>query len=236
MKQTQAHAGFIVGCFALLVVVFSELFDSTATSSASNQSATTNSSLPPSADPLVTVVPTGTIAGRPQVLPTDPQRGGSKPLVTIIEFGDFQCPDCATMASVFDQLLQTYPTQVLHVWKDYPLPSEHKQAESAAMAARCAGAQNKFWEYHDTLFLNQDSLLLQPWSDFAKTVGLNVDQFTSCLSDGSQRQVVLQGFYIARTLSLTQTPSYYINDQLLTGVHTYDELTTIIDKAIAAEQ
>lgn len=170
--------------------------------------------------------------GLPKPLDTDPQRGASQPVVTIIEFGDFQCEHCADMAPILDQLVQEFPNDVLHVWKDFPIPALHPYAEIAAQAARCAQDQDRFWEYHDVLLERQGTFPLTPWYDIADEVGLDAEQFEQCLTSNTYERLVVSGFMVARTLDIETAPSYYINDRLLTGPQTYESLQELVTSEI----
>lgn len=184
-------------------------------------------------DPFVSVPPEGTRGGRPQELESDPRRGASGASVVIVEFGDFECAECATMAPILDQLLDEYPDDILHIWKDYPLPTKHPFSETAARAARCAQEQGSFWEYHDLLLERQFEFVTQPWSDLAVELELDEGRFSECLSSGKTEELVVQGFFIGRTLELEKAPSYFVNNQFISGAATYSELKQIIDQELA---
>lgn len=225
----------ILGVIALAVIVtvyslFDSLFAGTLTDAATSGNTNTVANL--NYDPLVTVVPDGARGGKPQPLSTDPQRGAEKPSVVIVEFGDFECEGCASMAPVMDQIVEAYPTEVLHVWKDFPIPSAHPYSETAAQAARCAQEQDAFWQYHDELFEVQKTFALQPWYNIADRLGLDDEDFAACLDNEVKDALVVQGYFIARTFEIDETPSYFINDELVTGVKTYAELKALVDQAI----
>lgn len=183
-------------------------------------------------DPFVTVVPKDVAGGKPHPLPTDPQRGTLTPKVTIIEFGDFECGNCAQMDEVVDRIVEEYPDTVNHVWKDYPLPQVHQNSDIAAYAARCAQNQGKFWEYHDALLEQQDTFAIQPWSDIAQQLGLDTATFDQCMQSGETQDAVVKGYFAAKTLDIQETPAYYINDQYHTGLMSYEEFKSIVDEEI----
>ncbi len=79
-------------------------------------------------------------------------RGDPNAVITIVEFADFQCPYCKQTEATLNDLLERYPGQVRLAFRDFPLGSIHPYAEKAAEAARCAGKQGKFWDFHDALF------------------------------------------------------------------------------------
>lgn len=237
-EHKQASLVFGIGFFSLILLViiglfFSELFAPTLSENRSESAAEQTELTPlPSTDSLVSVVPGAGVQGTPRMIASDPRRGASKPTVTIMEFGDFQCGDCAEMSAVVAEVVAAYPQDVRHVWKDFPITSEHKQAEQASVAARCAQKQDRFWEYHDYLLENQTAFPLLPWTDFAQGLGLNLEQFNSCLQAEEERYLVTQSFTVARTLGLTTAPTYYINDRLVEGPIGVEELKNIVEEEI----
>ena len=86
---------------------------------------------------------------------SDPVKGDGD--IRVVEFSDFECPFCQKFQPVLKQVLTQFDGKVTHVWKDFPLPM-HQNAMIAAIAARCAQEQGRFWEYHDVLFANQQPL------------------------------------------------------------------------------
>jgi protein-disulfide isomerase len=137
------------------------------------------------------------------------------------------------MSPIFAQLVREYPNDVSLVWKDFPLPTVHLFSQTAANAARCAQDQDKFWEYHDALFTAQDTFALNPWADIASDLSMDTGTFNSCLDARTHDALVVQGYFVARTFSLEQAPSYFINGTLVSGKKTYEELKAIVDAEIA---
>src|SRR6185369_5944088 len=120
-----------------------------------------------------------------QLIRSDSHVKGTKDAkVLLVEFGDFQCPACGASYPVVTQILNNYQGKVNFAFRNFPLPSLHKNAQIGAEAAEAAGAQNKFFEMYDALYQNQ-----QEWGDsnkpmdyfekYAKTVGLDVEKFKS---------------------------------------------------------
>lgn len=215
--------------WAFMTQVLSSNFPSISSSTLSN-----TSDLP--YDPLVTVTPKEFLGGTPKKLTNDPVKGAANATVTIIEFGDFQCEGCRTMKTVFEQVLQEYPNTVELVWKDFPLPSVHPQSEDAAHAARCAQEQEAFWEYHNILFDRQGELALLPWSTMATDLGLEVVAFDECMKQESTKDKVVEGYFIARSLDLASTPSFYINDTLIDGTRTIEEMRVLINSELQVNE
>lgn len=232
---------FMVGSLALVgfiaVAVFiSQVFEATFPQTTIVDVTNTNDANTLPYDPLVTVTPKEFLGGAPTVLVDDPVRGSSTPTVTIIEFGDFQCEGCASMVSVLDRVVEEYPNDVRHVWKDFPIPAQHPQSEQAAVAARCAYEQDAFWGYHDLLLSRQGEFSLGQWADWATELELNTEQFTTCLSSTATKEKVVQGYFIARSLDLDATPQYYVNGRFVEGPVSYEELKSIVDGAIVIQE
>ncbi len=170
---------------------------------------------PPAADP-----------GDPtQVRERDWKLGNTvDPAVTVVEYGDFQCPGCAGMAPLLKQLVAAYPEDVQIVYRHFPLNSIHPHAQKAAEAAEAAGAQGKFWEYHDLLFERQTS-----WSSLDQTaardffialageIDLDVGRFTDELDGGVYADTVSGSEQEAVALGLPGTPSALVNGLTVPG-------------------
>ena len=123
-----------------------------------------------------------------KITDADPILGDADAKVSIVEFSDFQCPFCARAASgaLTDFKSSSYfaDGEVNLVYKHFPLNSIHPQAQKAAEASECANRQGKFWEYHDTLFINQQSMDVSSLKSYAAQIGLNTADFNSCLDKG----------------------------------------------------
>ena len=133
--------------------------------------------------------------------------------VMIVEFSDLECPHCAKYErETFPEIRRLYVDtgQVLYVAMDLPLPM-HKHAMPAAIAARCAGMQDRFWAFRAAVFADQ-ARLGQPTflDDVAKKLGLDVKAFDACRKDPSTQAAVLESFETARNYQLTSTPSFMI--------------------------
>ena len=175
-------------------------------------------------DPLIT--PAGKIY-RSLINQDDPVRGDENAEIVILEFGDFECPYCAQMHEDLLELLVEYAGEVKLVWKDFPNPS-HLQARIAALAARCAGEQGSFWEYHDYLFTNQESFSRELYNQIALEMGLDLVEFNSCLDGQEYIQVVGQGLVDGQKLEVDATPYLFINNRRFDHALTYEELKAVI--------
>lgn len=146
-------------------------------------------------------------------------RGDADAPVTIVEFGDYQCPACGSFALQYkpgiDQaLVETGEAEF--VFYDFPIVSGHPNAFLAARAARCAGDQGAYWEYHDQLFRNQArwSTATMPTSafeDYAADVGIDEDEFAGCLNSDRFADVVTANLELGRRMGVGATPTMLLN-------------------------
>lgn len=164
----------------------------------------------------------------PTILDTDPVRGNEDAQVTIVEFGDYGCPHCASMQNTLARILVEYPDQVKIVWKDLPTSS----SANAAIAARCAQLQGKFWEMHDLLLENSFFLNKGRFSDFANDLGLQSTEFDSCVDSGATAPLVQESIDQAAVLQIDGTPHYFINNQEISGSISYDDLKGFVESEL----
>ena len=135
--------------------------------------------------------------------------------VVVVEFSDFECPFCkrwndATKQQLIEQYVDT--GKVFFVYQDFPLSSHHN-SQSLALAARCAGEQNKFWEYHDLVFANQGSLDIGTLKQHASQLGLDTGKFNSCLDNGDAISKVSQDTKEAAEAGGRGTPYFVLVNQ-----------------------
>ena len=161
---------------------------------------------------------------------SSPLRGSKGAPVTIVEFSDFECRFCGLVQPTLKQVLEEYGDQVGLVFKY--LPSESRvNSITAARAAYCAGKQNRFWEFHDALFAahSRDPSAL---SDLARSFGLRTDQFTACQQSEESRLMVMREVEAARAQKIDSTPSFVINDTLVSGAISFADFQRIIDREL----
>jgi protein-disulfide isomerase len=156
-----------------------------------------------------------------------PAVGAASPLVTILEFSDFQCPFCAAVQPTLKQILQEYAGAVKLVFKHLPLEI-HRNAMPAARAAYCAGQQERFWQYHDELFASKN-LSTESFNVVAKNLGLNLQTFQSCLNSVDSLNAITNDVETARRLRIESTPSFVINDRVVSGAISFGEFERIIN-------
>jgi protein-disulfide isomerase len=163
----------------------------------------------------------------------DPFLGTDGAPIEIIQFAEFQCPYCGKVGPTIDRLLEEYPGKLKIVYRDFPL-GFHDRAIPAAIAANCAGEQDKYWDMHGVLMQNQTKLSDTDLAGFAKGVGVDMDKWTTCLKDPAQEAEVKKDMEDASAVGVTGTPAFFINGVLLSGAVPYDQFKSIIDKELAA--
>jgi protein-disulfide isomerase len=141
---------------------------------------------------------------------SDPARGTQNAATNIVEFGDFLCPRCAAIDSDLQKLLKQNPGIRL-IWKDMPNTRLHPLAIEASIAARCAGNQHKFWEYHDALFKKQEEIV-EPtiFTEIAQTLKLDTAAFAQCQTSDLIRQQVDLTTAEGIALGVDETPYFFI--------------------------
>ena len=164
--------------------------------------------------------------------PDDPAQGSTSAPVTLVEYSDFQCPFCAQVMPTLKRVQQTYGDEVRVVWKNFPLTAIHPQAFGAAQAGRCAQEQGKFWELHDRLFANQQTLQPGALKTHAAAVGLDAGIFDECLDSGKHAGAVQAQMDAATALGVISTPTVFINGRLVSGAQPYEAFAKIVDEEL----
>lgn len=159
----------------------------------------------------------------------DPARGGVNAPVTIVEFTDFQCPACAAMHPVLEEVLQSYGDKVRFVVRDFPL-NQHENARKAAEAADAANEQGKFFEYIAVLFKNQKALDVASLKKYASDLGLNRVKFDAALDRGVYADEVKHDVEDGEMYGVGSTPTIFINGVQLRTLSA-DGLREAIDRA-----
>jgi Na+/H+ antiporter NhaA len=158
-------------------------------------------------------------------------RGPKHAVITLIEFGDFECPYCGQAEPVVRDLLND--GEVRYVWRHLPLTDVHPRAQLAAEAAEAAGAQGAFWEMHDLLFEHQDALRPPDLVAYAEQLGLDTERFHDELKRGIHQTRVAQDVESADVSGVSGTPTFFINGQRHYGAFDLATLTAAIKTARA---
>ena len=131
--------------------------------------------------------------------------------VTVVEYGDFECPTCKQAAPSLQLLLQRFPGQVRLVFRHFPLEEVHPHAVCAAEAAEVAGAQGKFWEMHDLLFQNQLHLKGAQLHGYAERLNLDLARYTAEMDDEIYRQRIREHIDGGRRSGVRGTPGIFLD-------------------------
>lgn len=175
------------------------------------------------------------------VAPSNNMTGKIGAKVTIVEFGDYECPACAASVPVLNTLLQKYRSnpRFNFVFRNFPLTSIHRNAFISAEAAEAAGAQGKFWEMHDALYAHQTEWAesadpIPTFTDYAKNIGLDTGKFTRDLQTHAFAKTVQSDLDTANALNLNATPTFFINGQAYVGVPNLQDFRNRIDAGLVA--
>jgi len=141
----------------------------------------------------------------------DHTRGAPAAAVTLVEYGDFECPYCRALAPIVDGLRQRLGGQLRFVFRHFPMASSHPHAFRAAQAAEAAAAQGKFWEMHDLLFTRQQALEDEHLSAYAAELGLDVERFRRELQAGVYAERVREDLRSGSAGGATGTPTVFLD-------------------------
>ena len=159
---------------------------------------------------------------------------GDKCPITVVEYSEYQCPFCTRVLPTVERLMNDYKGKVRWIVRDFPLDF-HKRATPAAIAARCAFDQGKFWQMYEELFKNQRALEDADLERHAKTVGLNMGKFKTCLKDPSKKAIVTKNLESGKKLGVTGTPAFFINGRRLSGALPYGQFKQVFDEELAGK-
>jgi Na+/H+ antiporter NhaA/predicted DsbA family dithiol-disulfide isomerase len=158
-------------------------------------------------------------------------RGGEDALVTLLEYGDYQCPYCGQAERVIRELYQSFGKELRYVWRHVPLNDVHAFAQMAAEAAEAAGAQGEFWEMHDLLLDNQDALGPADLIRHAETLGLDIERFEDELRAREYAPRIAQDVASADASGVAGTPTFFINGRRHYGAYDLETLTEAVKAA-----
>lgn len=155
--------------------------------------------------------------------------------VTVVEFGDYQCPACGAAEPIVKQILNEFKGKINFVFRNFAFIGQ--ESTWAAEAAECAGQQGKFWEYHSYLYGHQSGENKGAFSkdnlkSFAKTLNLNTEQFNLCLDTDKYSQKVSNDRADGQDLGVNSTPTFFINGEKSVGVLNYETFKAKIESKL----
>jgi len=160
-------------------------------------------------------------------------RGGADASVTLVEYGDFECPYCGRAEPIVRELLAQEGDDLRYVFRHLPLADVHPNAQMAAEASEAAAAQGAFWEMHDLLFEHQDALQPADLVRYAVELGLDVEQFRDDLKRHAHAARVAQDVESADLSGVSGTPTFFINGQRHHGAFDIETLSAAVRLAQA---
>jgi protein-disulfide isomerase len=186
---------------------------------------------------LESLLPDVPIAGsiaEPLVTFINPSKGSSAPLVTLVEYGDFECEPCKQLNDSLAVVLETYPNEVKVVWKHLPHDDPDAFSFPASIAAQCAHEQGLFWEYAEGLFLNQGAFSEELFAFLSEHLELDAKDFSSCYNDQGTLPAVLQDYEEGLGLGLIGTPTLFINgEQMGAGAIATTDILNYVEEILA---
>jgi len=162
--------------------------------------------------------------------------------VTIVEYGDYQCPSCGAYYAPLKQAVAKYGDDITFQFRNFPLTQIHPNAMAGHRAAEAADKQGKFWDMHDMLYERQQSWttannVAQIMEDYATELGLNIDQFKSDYQSSAVNSSINADIAAGGDLKITGTPTFIINGVKIENPSpSVDEISKVIDAAIAKQQ
>ncbi len=162
-----------------------------------------------------------------------PVKGSVNAPITLVEYSDFQCPFCSRAEATVKELLKNYPDKIKLVYKNYPL-SFHGEAFISAEAGLCAREQSedKFWAMHDKMFADRKGLKLEGLVSKAKSIGLDVKQFESCVKNGKYASDVNRDIAEGNKFGVNSTPVFFVNGIMIKGAQPYQKFADIIEEEL----
>ncbi len=157
-----------------------------------------------------------------------PSIGPKDAKITLVEFSDYQCPFCKRARATIWQLVDDYKDKIRYVFQDFPL-SFHQYAKKAHEAARCAGEQNKYFDYNKKLFDNQNNLTIDDLKKYARELKLDAEKFNKCLDSGKYAKTVEESMSAGLNAGVTGTPAFFINGIMISGAQPISAFKEIIE-------
>jgi protein-disulfide isomerase len=164
--------------------------------------------------------------------PRDHVQGGEHATITLVEYGDYECPHCGTAYGIVKAVQKHFGKKLRFVFRNFPLNESHPHAEAAAETAEAAASEGKFWDMHDTLFENQQALEFDDLVVYATNLGLDVKRVASELERRVHLSRVKEDFTSGARSGVNGTPTFFINGARFDGA--WDEAGLIAALASAS--
>lgn len=182
--------------------------------------------------------PSGEALMASPILDSDWTRGNRDAAVTLIEYGDYECPACATYLPIVEQIVKEYGDRIRFAFRDFPL-NQHQSARPAAYAAEAAGLQGKYWEMYELLYKNQNDWAPVPrtaketFESYAERLGLDLARFKSDVESAAVRDAVEKDYQGGIAANVDHTPTFFVNLKQIPNPRNYEDFKSIIEQALA---
>lgn len=160
--------------------------------------------------------------------------GNPDAAVTVVEFGDFECPYCGDAERAAREVRQKYRGEIRFVFRQFPLARIHPYAEKAAEASECAAQQGKFWQAVDELYDHQEHLGVPALEGYARDLGLDTARFNSCLTSGAMAARVKQDVEDGHAVGVTRTPTFFVDGRRIEGALTFAQFSELLNQDLTA--
>lgn len=159
----------------------------------------------------------------------DHMQGAEFAQVTLLEYGDYQCPYCGAAYPMIKRLQEHFGKDLRFVFRNFPLAQAHEHAVTAALAAEAAGLQGKFWQMHDLLYEHQARLNMSDILGYARIIKLDMTKFREDVQTPELLEKIKDDFRSGEDSGVEGTPSFYINSQKYRGSYEYSALKEYIE-------
>jgi len=166
----------------------------------------------------------------------DHLQGPSDAAVTLVQYGDYECPYCGAAYPIIKQVQARMGERLRFVFRNFPITTSHPHAEQAAEAAEAAATQGRFWEMHDLLYENQERLRDQDLLGYAETLGLDLDLFDMELAERVHAERVREDFMSGVRSGVNGTPTFYINGVRHDDAYELETLLAALERAAATDR
>lgn len=158
-------------------------------------------------------------------------QGDKNALITLVEYGDYECPYCGAAYPIIKRIQKHFGKRLRFVFRNFPIVDSHPHAEIAAMAAEFAATYNKFWEMHDMLYEHQDALDLPYLLNYAESLELPASDLQQAIENGTFKDKIKKDFMGGVRSGVNGTPGFFINGNFHNGSFEYEDLVAAIEQA-----
>lgn len=158
------------------------------------------------------------------VTEADHIQGDGKALITLVEYGDYECPYCGSAYPIVKRIQKHFGERLRFVFRNFPIVDSHPYAGIAAMTAEFAATKNKFWEMHDVLYENQEFLDLPNLINYAESLGLSASELQMAIKNEIFADKIKNDFMGGVRSGVNGTPSFFINGNRHDGSFEYEDL------------